>query len=156
MFAPVGLGHSRRFGKELSTITLVDTCFVVSIELSKKRPGTCGSIFLVPFPWNKRGAHLGLAYDNSRTTTWKHDAGGATERERSGALELSSQTLCSFFPLNEHLSTIRFTVSIEMTLVVERKKKINVLRGFCLRSGLFTPLWGTGGGWGSWPPDWAG
>ncbi len=36
------------------------------------------------------------------------------------------------------------------------KKKINVLRGFCLRIGLFTPIRGMGGGWGSWPPDWDG
>jgi hypothetical protein len=36
------------------------------------------------------------------------------------------------------------------------KKKINVLRGFFLRVGLFTPIRGMGGGWGSWPPDWGG
>jgi hypothetical protein len=36
------------------------------------------------------------------------------------------------------------------------EKKINVLKGFCLRVGLFTPRWGMGGGWGSWPPDWVG
>ncbi len=37
-----------------------------------------------------------------------------------------------------------------------KKKKINVLKGFCLRVGLFTPMWGMGGGWGSCPPDWGG
>jgi hypothetical protein len=36
------------------------------------------------------------------------------------------------------------------------KEKINVLRGFCLRVDLFTPIRGMGGGWGSWPPDWGG
>ncbi len=37
-----------------------------------------------------------------------------------------------------------------------KKKKINVLRGFCLRVDLFTSRWGIGGGWGSWTPDWGG
>ena len=39
---------------------------------------------------------------------------------------------------------------------IYEKKKINVLKGFCLRVVLFIPIRGMGGGWGSWPPDWVG
>jgi hypothetical protein len=35
-----------------------------------------------------------------------------------------------------------------------KMNKRNVLRGFCLRVGLFTSIRGMGGGWGSWSPDW--
>jgi hypothetical protein len=38
---------------------------------------------------------------------------------------------------------------LSRTYTSMEKEKINVLRGFCLRVGLFTPIRGMGGGWGS-------
>jgi hypothetical protein len=51
-------------------------------------------------------------------------------------------------------SSVLFVSVCKVTPLLGKKKKINVLRGFCLRVGLFTPMRGMGGGWGSWSPDW--
>jgi hypothetical protein len=55
----------------------------------------------------REGRHLGLTA-SATMNSWKHDAEGEAELERSGTLELARQDLCSFFPLKkEHLSALR-------------------------------------------------
>ncbi len=49
-FAPVGLGRSCQFGNKLTVITLVDTCFAVTIDLALivvVDAGTCCHTFMV-------------------------------------------------------------------------------------------------------------
>ncbi len=63
----------------------------------------CHIGILVPFP-GTRDDHTWV----SCVTNWKHDSGDAVEQESSGALELTRQALCSFFPLKkEHLSALK-------------------------------------------------